>query len=238
MESTQTTGRMTVRDFARSRQISVQAVYKQINSGKLQTEKEQINGRYILYVLPEESAKQVANHLTGLNTGKDENVESVVNGLNQNKPDVANQLNREEGQINRQVNPLNETGIEDVEEIENQVNPSFNSGSQPDQPPETAGDQNIIAFLQEQLRAKDDQISNLQEQNRKKDEIIAELARNAQVLQAQTNRLLLAAQHTEEPEDGDQTPEETEAAPVSDEQTTEPQKKRRGFFYRLFFGED
>jgi len=238
MESAQTTGRMTVKQYAKSRRISVQAVYKQINSGKLQTEKEQINGRYILYVLPEEAEKQVVNHLTGLNHEEVENVANAVNNLNPIKPEDDNHLNGEEGQINRQVNQLNGSDIENVEEVANQINPSLNSGLQPDQPPETAGDKDIIAFLQEQIRAKDELIA-------KKDQIITdqlakmnELLRNSQLLQAQVNTLLLKGKTGEaEPEDGDQASPETTKDPEP-EQTTEPQKKRRGFFYRLFFGED
>lgn len=237
MESAQTTGRLSVKEYSRLHHISHQAIYQKIKRGQLQTEKEKINGKEVVFILPDGEHNGVVSDATP--------VQPVQRDVQHLQPDVQQGVQRMQSDMQRvQQGMQQECNQEEVAEVADLCNhaTTFATDVQPDmqpvQPPETAGEQNMIAFLQEQLRAKDDQIANLQEQNQKKDEIIAELARNAQVLQAQTNRLLLAAKHTGDPEDGDQTPEEAEAAPVPDEQTPEPQKKRRGFFYRLFFGED
>lgn len=257
--SAPSTGRMTVREYAEDQQMSVQSVYKQIRKGKLQTATEKINGRDVLFILLDEPQQEGLNHLTHLTQSEGE---KVVNHLTQIKPEVDNHLNQKEGELNQSVNQLNQSEGELVEEVVNQLNPSLNSGLKPFNPPikpdaateepeQEQEQSSVLQLLQEQLREKDKQIERLQEQNRqqaeesrKKDEIITdqlskmnELLRNSQLLQAQVNNLLLQGK-TGDPEDGDQTPAEAEAAPVPDEQTPEPQKKRRGFFYRLFFGED
>lgn len=244
MESAQTTGRMTVREYAEAHNISHQAIYRKIKRGQLQTEKEKINGKEVVFILPDGVHNGVVSNATP--------VQPVQRDVQHLQPDVQQGVQRMQSDMQRVQQDMQQVcNQEEVAEVADLCNhaTTFATDVQPDmqpvQPPETAGEQNMIAFLQEQLREKDKQIERLQDQNRQKDEIITdqlskmnELLRNSQLLQAQVNTLLLKSNTGEtEPEEGDQASPETTEDPEP-EQTPEPQKKRRGFFYRLFFGED
>jgi len=233
MESAQTTGRMTVREYAEAHNISHQAIYRKIKRGQLKTEKEKINGKEVVFILPDGEHNGVVSDATP--------VQPVQRDVQQGVQRMQSDMQRVQQGMQQECNQ------EEVAEVADLCNhaTTFATDVQPDmqpvQPPETAGDKDIIAFLQEQLRAKDDQISNLQEQNRKKDEIITdqlskmnELLRNSQLLQAQVNTLLLKSNTGEtEQEEGDQASPETKTDPEP-EQTPEPQSKFRQWLHRIF----
>lgn len=238
--SAPTTGRMTVREYAEAHNISHQAIYRKIKRGQLKTEKEKINGKEVVFILPDGEHNGVVSDATP--------VQPVQRDMQHLQPDVQQSVQRMQSDMQRvQQGMQQECNQEEVAEVADLCNhaTTFATDVQPDmqpvQPPETAEEKNMIAFLQEQLRAKDDQISNLQEQNRKKDEIITdqlskmnELLRNSQLLQAQVNNLLLKSNTGEtEPEEGDQASPETTKDPVP-EQTPEPQSKFRQWLHRIF----
>lgn len=233
MESAQTTGRLSVKEYSRLHHISHQAIYQKIKRGQLQTEKEKINGKEVVFILPDGEHNGVVSDATP--------VQPVQRDVQQGVQRMQSDMQRVQQGMQQECNQ------EEVAEVADLCNhaTTFATDVQPDmqpvQPPETAEEKNMIAFLQEQLRAKDDQISNLQEQNRKKDEIITdqlskmnELLRNSQLLQAQVNNLLLKSNTGEtEPEEGDQASPETTKDPVP-EQTPEPQSKFRQWLHRIF----
>ena len=219
--------KLTVKGYAELKQTTVQAVYKKINKGNLKTVKEKINGKETLFILLEDEAP-----IDELNPSSTPNQPKEVE-LNPN-------LNPT---INPSSTPNQPKEVEKVESKAEELNPNSTPNAE-------GTEQNLIAFLQEQLREKDKQIARLQEQtelqaqeNKKKDEVIQEqlakmneLLRNAQSLQAQSNVLLLEQSKPKEEEQGEQ---QEEAPPIVEvEQEAQEPKKKRSWLYRLFFGED
>ena len=230
------TGRMTVREYAEAHNISHQAIYRKIKRGQLKTEKEKINGKDVVFILPDGEHNGVVSDATP--------AQPVQRDVQHLQPDMQQGMQQVQQDM-QQV--CNQKEVAEVADLCNHAT-TFATDMQPDmqpvqppmQQPETAGDKDIIAFLQKQIEEQNRQLS------RKDDQIasLTQLLDQEQKLHARTNLLLAEYQSREaeqkqtgDPEDGDHASPETTKDPEP-EQTPEPQKKRRGFFYRLFFGED
>ena len=235
MESAQTTGRMTVREYAEAHNISHQAIYRKIKRGQLKTEKEKINGKEVVFILPDGEHNGVVSDATP--------VQPVQRDVQHLQPDVQQGVQRMQSDMQRvQQGMQQECNQEEVAEVADLCNhaTTFATDVQPDmqpvQPPETAGDKDIIAFLQKQIEEQNRQLS-------RKDEQIASLTQlldQEQKLHARTNLLLAEYQSREadqkqtgEPEEGDQASPETQSDPVP-EQSPEPQSKFRQWLHRIF----
>lgn len=225
--------KLTVKDYAELTHTTVQAVYKKINKGNLKTVKEKINGKETLFILLEDEAPT------------DKLNPSLTNSTPFSTPTEPQEveLNQElNPSINPSSTPIKPKEVEKVESKAEELNPNSTPNAE-------GTEQNLIAFLQEQLREKDKQIARLQEQtelqaqeNKKKDEVIQEqlakmneLLRNAQTLQAQSNVLLLGQG---KPQEGEAEQQE-EAPPIVEvEQQAQEPKKKRNWWRWIFLGEE
>lgn len=214
--------RVSVKEYAEQHEISVQSVYKKISKGTLKTAREKINGKEVLFILLEDPQPEDLNHVKP-------DFKPIQPDIKPIKP----ALNQEEVELNRTLNPdsttLNQPEVEKVEMVENALNHD-STGKAAEQ------EQNMIAFLQEQIRALNGQL----EAKDKQIETIQKLLDQEQQLHARTN-LLLAEYQRKEAEQAEQPPAEEEPAedpqPQPEPETTEP-KPKRSWFYRFFFGED
>lgn len=214
--------KLTVAEYAKLYNISVQAVYKKIE--KLETVEEERNGRTITFIVINEAEETTAGE--GIQPAEVEIQPENQPHSTDFQPDF--QPNSTEFQ------PENEPKkVENQPDIQPEIQPDFNHLNATDA---TAL---LISTLQEQIKEKDKQIERLQKAAEEKDKQIKEqferltqLINQEQQLGAATHKVLLGQGEPEEEENVPPQVEEQNNKPASKEEVEE--KPKKGFWRRLF----
>ena len=199
--------KLTIAEYAELNNISVQAVYKKIK--KLQTVKEERNGKTITLILMEEDADKPAEGGADIKPSTTDYQPNTTEFQPQNQP------NSTDFKFNHQ--------------------PTFNQDIQPNST-ENKGEEvspALFQMLKEQLEEKDRQIERLQKAAEEKDKQLQEqfdrlssLLLRSQELEALTHKLLLGQ--------GENAPSE-EAPPQEQKRTVEEQPPKKKKWYSFLF---
>lgn len=206
--------KLTVAEYAKLYNISVQAVYKKIE--KLETVEEERNGRTITFIVINEAEETTAGE--GIQPAK-------VEIQPENQPHSTD-FQPEFQPISTEFQPENEPK---KVEIQPEIQPDFNQDT-------TAL---LITTLQEQIKEKDKQIERLQKAAEEKDrqikeqfERLTQLINQEQQLGAATHKVLLGQG---EPEEEENAPPQVEEEQVKTAPRVEIEEKpKKGFLRRLF----
>ena len=206
--------KLTVAEYAKLYNISVQAVYKKIE--KLETVEEERNGRTITFIVINEAEETTAG----------EGIQPAEVEIQPENQPHSTDFQPEFQPNSTEFQPENEPK---KVEIQPEIQPDFNQDT-------TAL---LITTLQEQIKEKDKQIERLQKAAEEKDrqikeqfERLTQLINQEQQLGAATHKVLLGQG---EPEEEENAPPQTEEEQVKPAPRVEIEEKpKKGFLRRLF----
>lgn len=197
--------KMTVKEYADFKGVSVQAVYKKIENNKLKTIEEKKDRRYITFIIIDEEPEQEQPEVKEIKETEKEEIQPISTG----------------NSISTPTNSTTEFQPISTEKTGNSTSTATNSTTEFQPNTNNELNQAIVDLLREQLQEKDKQIERLLKTNEEQLARLTELLYRSQQLE----KLLSSKVSEDKP---------LQEEPIIDIETEEQPERKRSFLNRFF----